>query len=1593
MKNSKVNSFNPKGGLVMDASPLQVPDNVYTFLENGTFITHEGNELILQNEKGTLKRTQLKKDYVPVSVKSKGEFAYIVSAECEFVEAQEENVIYDRKEVNHSFVFTPKENATYRFEYTGFDAPEGEGFQFFVYANDTLKFNPILTKEELPDPITLQYNGKQHIRTVSVGYPVGIKVTELTPKKAFVGFTGRGEIGSFPSPDYSSATLECQDCSAYRMPIVQEYSPIKNYKGDNGVPLNPTNFNAQYGDFNSGLFKFDSANPPVITALQEAYDKTINIFFTDGVNPPRVINTRFSPISSNLVKIEDRFDTGDDNLYDQSDFDSTIKQFISSNKLAYSEFKGQDNSGQLPCGVYRYFFTYITDDGNESELITETFKIPTFIGTTVANTRMSVTKESSGKANIIELHNIDTDFNSIRVYFAYATGQGGIDALTEYFVLPTDFPISNNSVEIRHNGFESAAPVDITTINQIGLPIDTYKTACEVNGVYFMGNITSSSYDISLLREFTKQITISHTTVEADVVGLRDATDNYDSIYQTINQTQRLDLGFNSGQILSYEGGYANPKNVHDYLGYWGAESYQFTVEYIFKDNRGSILIPVVGIDSIESANPSYDLTLLDNTDFDTVTGTNRKGIYRFPSRQIVPIQKWLFPKFNIPLFTENIKDLGVIGIRIHRAQRRLDCFAQGLVIETVPAPPYPIDGEPNGGGLHHYFPYTDSTVSFLPAFNFILEAGSMHLYESGENGGSINAGQSGIFDADNWGVSPFRMNFQHFDYAFDVQANIQEQSIMNNSYYAWRHAFISPEYVINKIRSNSQFDRNELGIMPVADVFSKFKVRTFFGNVSSTVNKTSNFSLIVGQTYLPPTHNGILTDVKSSWVEGFNAGNVLGQFTGKTDFVASLLHTREPGNVSDKCSYIRLNFNDYVGLYTEHEDGTGSDPYTSTKNGLWKIFSTLDPVKAPNRKINSFGAATDLDSGYYLDQKNLLPSPTFKCSALVNMYPRTSGPLSTENLNLLYDEIDQFTPITQKLYIDNEIAQRYGSYQLDGKYLSVDDQSVEAGQRAIIGVNGDCYMDMCYRRMFYNSEDPSEVDDFVERRQANLGYTLAFLSESNYNPYARDEFIQDIASDSRSFYPFAASSRDTGNRQSIGNPWRDSRAKETEEYNSALNKFMRDRSYISLGLSVPFVQRDFSTRIAYTNPYYQQSLINGYRTAAFNSFVDYPQHIGQITAIRNIRRRILSVHENGILILPINERIAQQGDGSGPVFFEASSVLPETKNAGFVSEIYGSKWRDSILATDNYCYGVDLEACKIWRTNGSGLEIMSDLKIQSLLRELKKEYENEDKKFMLFNIATYYDKFKGNVVFVFNFPDTVVISTEPQVETIPAKMTFDPSTNTLETKAEEINVIAGTNTSFLYPGGFCIIYNELGADQWVGTTSWAPASMFSINDKFYSTSIRDEKQHEIYQHYVNEKHNNMYDNQEYFILEYVVKDNPNYENIFNNIRILSNNVTPDYIEYETDKDSYNQIVNIDTVDGRFSELEPISSFFKRNASYREGTMSIVIDPNTTDLHRIDNFNNKRIRGKYCKIRLYYSTDKKLEIQAILTTITNSFAG
>ena len=77
MKQTAQNTFND--AMNLDLHPIVTPNSVLTDNLNGTFITYNGNEFCLQNDKGNIIKSFLTPGFIPIGIKEHNGILYIIS--------------------------------------------------------------------------------------------------------------------------------------------------------------------------------------------------------------------------------------------------------------------------------------------------------------------------------------------------------------------------------------------------------------------------------------------------------------------------------------------------------------------------------------------------------------------------------------------------------------------------------------------------------------------------------------------------------------------------------------------------------------------------------------------------------------------------------------------------------------------------------------------------------------------------------------------------------------------------------------------------------------------------------------------------------------------------------------------------------------------------------------------------------------------------------------------------------------------------------------------------------------------------------------------------------------------------------------------------------------------------------------------------------------------------------------------------------------------------------------------------------------------------------------------------------------------------
>lgn len=191
------------------------------------------------------------------------------------------------------------------------------------------------------------------------------------------------------------------------------------------------------------------------------------------------------------------------------------------------------------------------------------------------------------------------------------------------------------------------------------------------------------------------------------------------------------------------------------------------------------------------------------------------------------------------------------------------------------------------------------------------------------------------------------------------------------------------------------------------------------------------------------------------------------------------------------------------------------------------------------------------------------------------------------------------------------------------------------------------------------------------------------------------------------------------------------------------------------------------------------------------------------------------------------------------------------------------------------------------------------------------------------------------------------------------------------------------------------LIWNEVPMQKWMTFATWHPINMFSIYDKLYSFNIFNNS-NAIHEHYASDNYQTYYDELHNFVVEINVNGGTsNIQKIYTNLIIIQNHVYPSEIYYETESDSFKQTIkprNIVATGADPFKESPQYEIATYDSIYKEDIMYITIVKDQDDTRSLANYINRRVRDKFCKIKLVYKTQDPLIIQAISTNVIFSFS-
>ena len=325
----------------------------------------------------------------------------------------------------------------------------------------------------------------------------------------------------------------------------------------------------QLVDFDTDEFNFDF-NHPVDILPQYSYDGSVNLILNDGKNPPKLINSRFSPLGRNQYQIVDRKGDNDSNIYDQGEQftsdTSLYKTYIDIPKII---FRNVYQGGNLPVGNYHFYFRYVDADGNETDFIGESGLISIFKGNTLRSINSGFREEDSNKSVKFLIKNIDPAYQYINVYYTKSTSDIDENAVVSAYKIEQKFSV-NNSLEcwIHITGNEPKTQITTSDINPIYLIADQVQTQEQCQNRLFFGNIHTQDIDYTELQDLSLRFTLKPDTSKE---------------YNPVPYSYEVPVSDT----------YSDPKFIYNYTGYQNHEIYRFGIVYIMQNGT---LSPVFNI-------------------------------------------------------------------------------------------------------------------------------------------------------------------------------------------------------------------------------------------------------------------------------------------------------------------------------------------------------------------------------------------------------------------------------------------------------------------------------------------------------------------------------------------------------------------------------------------------------------------------------------------------------------------------------------------------------------------------------------------------------------------------------------------------------------------------------------------------------------------------------------------------------------------------------------------------------------------------------------------------------------------------------------
>ena len=1135
----------------------------------------------------------------------------------------------------------------------------------------------------------------------------------------------------------------------------------------------------QLVDFITDEFKF-SLDHPVNIVPQYSYDGSVNLIINDGINVPRLINSRFSATGKNTYQIIDRKGNNDTNIYDsgnQFDIDTSLyKRVVKIPKIIFASI---DSGGNLKVGNYHFYFKLADADGNETDFVGESGLVSIFIGFNNPKSAHTGQKnENSHKTVNFLLTDIDSSYDYVTVYYSRSTAEGSDNSVVEYVKISKKFVVNKASeAQILITGFEESEPITASDINLSYNIVDAAQTQAVCQNMLFLGNVHKPDIPYQELSDLALRF-----------------------LPYVKEESYMLDMDYNYN-ISSTNKGYYDPNFIYSNTGYWNKEFYRFGIVFIMHNNELTPVFNIRGRYKVKpfteaktgdfvgnlyndgqychyflknNKNERITIQTQESTNYiippDTDEGysankdksfyENSKGVVTFDSQR----DNNIIHSLDIRVDDDTLQELKkyVKGYFFVRQTRIPTILAQGITIgidkesrtPTIPTARGILDDLSESLASTYVETKDINDVNyisegFLSRYSFSLKMKSSTLWK--KIGTSIL--KAAAITAIAVGASVFIPG------GAALLGTVMYKAGLSVGFYAAAAIASGVSGAVAGVATG-------LGMTTAATVQEIVNV---IKRTKATVKLEGKNTKIPGGYYRSEndTSRKLSTDYYDRIIIKDNTKNEISAilcpdyqlnqpyynqiFTGNTHILRSTISQ----NINNLAGYSTSFFeNDRNHFYVpSYYDNNNIQQYNC------KVIGVPDNIKMIGIDMYKFRSrAGEAEESFRYEQVGEKQSVNDDIRINSDIIRGSFGPyLGITNFpNSPCTTVDIMIPgyseSNVKEYIDIRMNDNSTFYAISDRYdIQDSDQHLINPLSNIVSnidrscgyfwnlYRGDCYICQFTHRLNRNFNDPSAPynDQIVDSN----------TWKDNFDPDNTEKYEQINLGDVNAvqlgmWVTFKIRSSNNLNIRTIDGSNVDEKAMtghprgyfpyepmstegtykipESQVYNKGFAKSVSERWNFEIP-DVPHIKNWFGTRIMYSDIHINDAYKNGFRVFQGTNYRDYTREYGEIVKLVPFESSLLCVFEHGVALIPVNERaVAGQGAG-GNVYINTSNVLPE--NPKIISDMFGSQWPESVLKVPGktgdapqYVYGVDTIAKKIWRTDGNTLECISDFKVQEFL-------------------------------------------------------------------------------------------------------------------------------------------------------------------------------------------------------------------------------------------------------------------------------------